>query len=139
MLADILQRRTSWLTKSPNGKWGYIRLSKFIRWAFSPKSTVGDDGCHSRQWVALFYYGNYYIEATCLTLMKLVMRICKVLSPFSIHAAIKHQISHPTHLSCTNVIMYRRLITPKKIHSCHITFSSVQSCLVVISEQLYTA
>lgn len=29
------------------------------------KVTVGDDGCHSRQWEALFYYGNCYIESTC--------------------------------------------------------------------------
>lgn len=65
MLANILQRGLLASQKALMENGGYIRLVKFSRQAFSPKVTVGDGGCHSKQWVALFYYGNEDIEATC--------------------------------------------------------------------------
>lgn len=66
MLANILQRGPLASPRALMENGGYIRLFEFSRQAFSLKVTLGDGGCHSRQSVALFYYGNDYTKATCL-------------------------------------------------------------------------
>lgn len=66
MLANILQRGLLASQRALMENGSYIRLFKFSRQAFSPKETLGDVGCHSKQQQeALFYYGNEDIEATC--------------------------------------------------------------------------
>lgn len=48
-----MKKKKPWRSKSPNGKEGYIRLFTVVD-RQSPKASAGEDGCHSRQWVALF-------------------------------------------------------------------------------------
>lgn len=65
MLANILPRGLLASQRALLENGSYIRLFTFSRQAFSPKVTLGDVGCHSKQQEALFYYGNEDIEATC--------------------------------------------------------------------------
>lgn len=108
MLANIWQRRPLGSQRTLK-EMGYTRLFKFSRQTISPKVTVGDDGCHSRQWAAFFFILEitvlsphvWRLDSWVLQLMKLALRICKLLSSFCLHADIKQLISHCTHPRCT--------------------------------------